>query len=137
MHSQVCLVGAPSWVTLTLAQQCAAPHLWGLALGYVHVNLCSTVRFTSLPTSLAGLLRTHSQVVGKVSPWVDPDSPNPTLKRDSEAALAQELAWAAHLSLQACLLPPPPQPLDAANYARILNQVRRPARLRHLRANGC
>jgi hypothetical protein len=62
-------------------------------------------------------------VVGKVSPWLDPDADNPALRRDSEAALAQELAWAAHLSLQACLLPPPPQPLSSANYARVLNQV--------------
>lgn len=63
------------------------------------------------------------QVVGKVSPWIDCDSPSPALARDSAAALQQELAWAAHLSLQAVVLPPPPQPLNAANYARILNQV--------------
>ena len=63
------------------------------------------------------------QVVGQVSPWVDPDSPDPALRRDSEAALARELSWAAHLSLQACLLPPPPRPLAAANYARLLSQV--------------
>lgn len=64
-----------------------------------------------------------SQVVGKVSPWIDPDAANPALRRDSEAALQQELAWAGHLSLQAVVLPPPPQPLNAANYARIINQV--------------
>lgn len=63
------------------------------------------------------------QVVGKVSPWIDCDSPSPALARDSVAALQQELAWAAHLSLQAVVLPPPPQPLNGANYARILNQV--------------
>ena len=63
------------------------------------------------------------QIVGKVSPWIDCDSPNPTLQRDSQAALEQELGWAAHLSLQAVVLPPPPQPLNAANYARILNHT--------------
>lgn len=63
------------------------------------------------------------QVVGKVSPWIDCDSPSPALARDSVAALQQELAWAAHLSLQAVVLPPPQQPLSGANYARILNQV--------------
>jgi protein arginine N-methyltransferase 5 len=63
------------------------------------------------------------QIVGKVSPWIDCDSPNPTLQRDSHAALEQELGWAAHLSLQAVVLPPPPQPLNAANYARILNHT--------------
>jgi protein arginine N-methyltransferase 5 len=62
-----------------------------------------------------------SQVVGKVSPWIDCDSASPALQRDSQAALAQELAWAAHLSLQAVVLPPPPRPLQAANYARGLD----------------
>ncbi|KAL4443757.1 hypothetical protein ABPG75_011494 [Micractinium tetrahymenae] len=63
------------------------------------------------------------QVVGKASPWIDCDSPSPALARDSAAALQQELAWAAHLSLQAVVLTPLPQPLNGANYARILNQV--------------
>ena len=63
------------------------------------------------------------QVVGKVSSWIDADSETPALRRDSVAALRQELHWAAHLSLQACLLPPPPRPLQAANYARILLEV--------------
>ena len=62
------------------------------------------------------------QVVGKVSPWIQPDSQNQSLRRDSEAALRQELEWAAHLSLQACILPVPPS-LHNANYARILLQV--------------
>ena len=64
-----------------------------------------------------------SQVVGKASPWIDCDSGNAALARDSAAALQQELAWAAHLSLQAVVLPPPPQPLRAANYARIINDM--------------
>ena len=61
-----------------------------------------------------------SQVVGKTSPWIDPDAASRPLRRDSEAALRQELAWAAHLSLHAVLLPPPA--LKAANYARLVNQ---------------
>jgi PRMT5 TIM barrel domain len=40
------------------------------------------------------------QVVGKISPWVHPDAADPALRLDSDAALQQELAWAAHLSLQ-------------------------------------
>ena len=64
------------------------------------------------------------QVVGKVSPWINTDSESPALQCDSVAALRQELHWAAHLSLQACLLPAPPCPLQAANYARILCEVR-------------
>jgi hypothetical protein len=43
-------------------------------------------------------------VVGIVSPWLDADSDSPALRRDSAAALRQELQWAAHLSLQACLI---------------------------------
>lgn len=64
----------------------------------------------------------NRQVVGKVSPWIAVDAPDAELQRDSEAALAAELAWAGHLSLQACVLPT----LDAlsanANYARIICQ---------------
>ena len=41
-------------------------------------------------------------MVGIVSPWVDADSDNAVLRRDSASALRQELQWAAHLSLQAC-----------------------------------
>lgn len=70
------------------------------------------------------------QVVGQVSEWVDPDSPDPEVRRLSAAALKRELAWAAHLGLQAVLLPPPPRPMKAANYAQVLQQVRsRTARL--------
>ena len=62
------------------------------------------------------------QIVGKASPWIQPDSKNEVLRRDSEAALRQELEWAAHLSLQACILPLPPS-MHNSNYARILVQV--------------
>jgi hypothetical protein len=61
--------------------------------------------------------------VGRVSSWVDPDSPDPVVARDSSAALRAELGWAAHLGLQAVLLPPPPRPRACAAYARALTQV--------------
>ncbi|KDD76850.1 PRMT5 arginine-N-methyltransferase [Helicosporidium sp. ATCC 50920] len=64
-----------------------------------------------------------SQVVGRVSSWIDLDSPDLALRRDSEVALAQELAWAGHLSQQACILPPPPRGLRCARYARALNHA--------------
>ena len=51
---------------------------------------------------------------------IDADSPSAPYRADSEAALRQELGWAAHLSLHAVLLPPPR--LGAANYARIVCQ---------------
>lgn len=66
------------------------------------------------------------QIVGKISPWILPDSHNEALRRDSESALRQELEWAAHLSLQACVLPVPPS-VDNSNYARIILQVGEPA----------
>ncbi|MED6186083.1 Protein arginine N-methyltransferase 5 [Stylosanthes scabra] len=41
---------------------------------------------------------------------------------DSETTLKQEIAWASHLSLQACLLPAP-KGTSCANYARCVNQI--------------
>ena len=84
---------------------------------------CLLASRDGLPLSTPSCTTAPLQVVGCVSSWIDADSSCPSLRRDSEAALAQELAWAAHLSLQAVVLPAPPQPLRAANYARILNQV--------------
>lgn len=37
--------------------------------------------------------------------------------------MEQELSWAAHLGLQAVVLPLPPHPEKATNYARIACQV--------------
>lgn len=63
-----------------------------------------------------------SHVVGKISSWIDLDSDDEILRRDSEISLKQELAWASHLSMQACLLPTPKGP-SCANYARCVNQI--------------
>ncbi|KAG5589144.1 hypothetical protein H5410_039658 [Solanum commersonii] len=41
-----------------------------------------------------------SHVVGKISSWLDLDSEDEMLRRDSEITLKQEIAWASHLSLQ-------------------------------------
>ncbi|CAJ1973794.1 unnamed protein product [Sphenostylis stenocarpa] len=54
---------------------------------------------------------------GKISSRIDLDSEDETLRRDSETTLKQEIAWASHLSLQACLLPAP-KGTSCANYAR-------------------
>lgn len=67
-------------------------------------------------------IETFVQVLGKTSPWIRPDSSNQRLRRDSEAALKQELEWAAHLNLLSCVLPIP-STQNNANFARILNQV--------------
>ncbi|XP_052211618.1 protein arginine N-methyltransferase 1.5 isoform X2 [Diospyros lotus] len=63
-----------------------------------------------------------SRVVGKISSWIDLDSEDQILQKDSEIALKQEIAWASHLSLQACLLPTP-KGSSCANYARCVNQI--------------
>ncbi|KAL3689090.1 hypothetical protein R1sor_015399 [Riccia sorocarpa] len=63
-----------------------------------------------------------SHIVGKISSWLDLDSPDGLVRVDSETTLKQETAWASHLSLQACLLPTP-RPLNCGNYARCVNQV--------------
>lgn len=63
-----------------------------------------------------------SHVVGKMSAWIDLDSPDELVRRDSEVTMKQELSWATHLSLQACMLPTP-RPLECANYARCVNQL--------------
>ena len=57
-------------------------------------------------------------VVGKVSPWLQLDSPHDAIRRRSEEAFKAEIAWAAHLGLQAVLLPPPSP--ESSNYARLL-----------------
>lgn len=62
-------------------------------------------------------------MVGKVSPWIAPDAADAALRLDSEAALQQELAWAAHLSLQAVMLPALSPTEGNANYARLVGQV--------------
>ncbi|XP_057434586.1 protein arginine N-methyltransferase 1.5 [Lotus japonicus] len=63
-----------------------------------------------------------SHVVGKISSWIDLDSEDKTLRIDSETTLKQEIAWASHLSLQACLLPAP-KGTSCANYARCVNEI--------------
>lgn len=46
-------------------------------------------------------------VVAKLSPWIRPDCVNPVLRKASEAAFAEEVAFAAHMSLRALIVPPP------------------------------
>ena len=41
------------------------------------------------------------RVVGKISPWLQLDSPHVAIRRRSEEAFRQEIAWAAHLGLPA------------------------------------
>ncbi|XP_067052038.1 protein arginine N-methyltransferase 5-like [Acropora muricata] len=47
----------------------------------------------------------NSLIVGKISPWLDLDSTNEIVKKNSELALHQELCYSVHLSLPAVLVP--------------------------------
>ncbi|KAJ6354915.1 hypothetical protein OIU77_005502 [Salix suchowensis] len=79
-----------------------------------------------LPFAASDLVLSPSQwsshVVGKLSSWIDLDSEDEALRMDSETTLKQEIAWANHLSVQACILPPP-KGASCANYARCVNQI--------------
>ncbi|KAG8058083.1 hypothetical protein GUJ93_ZPchr0002g25818 [Zizania palustris] len=79
-----------------------------------------------LPVAASDLVLSPSQwsshIVGKVSKWIDLDSEDEQLRLDSEVTLKQEIAWASHLSLQACVLPPPKRS-SCANYARVVNHI--------------
>lgn len=46
-------------------------------------------------------------VVAKLSPWIRPDCAHPSLRAASEAAFAEEVAFASHMSLRALIVPPP------------------------------
>src|SRR5262245_55590 len=48
-----------------------------------------------------------SNVVGKVSDWIDMDDPDINVRNSSFEALKQEIQWASHLALQALVLPAP------------------------------
>lgn len=63
-------------------------------------------------------------VVAKLSPWIRPDCPNPVLRAASEAAFAEEVAFAAHMSLRALVIPPPNGGSQGvANLARCLSSA--------------
>lgn len=61
-------------------------------------------------------------VVAKLSPWIRPDCPHPVLRAASEKAFAEEVAFAAHMSLRALVIPPPNGGAQGiANLARCLS----------------
>ena len=60
----------------------------------------------------------NKHIVGKLSPWLQLDSPHAHIRRRSEEAFKQEVAWAAHLGLSALMLPPPTP--DCPNYVRLV-----------------
>jgi protein arginine N-methyltransferase 5 len=78
-----------------------------------------------LPLTRSDLLldsgRWSSQVIGRLSPWLNLDAAHEGTRKNSELAFKQELAWATHLQVQAVFLPH--LPYACLNYARVVNQV--------------
>ena len=58
-------------------------------------------------------------VIGKLSHRINPDSPNPLLRKKWEEELLQQIRWAIHLGVYGITLPTPST--NCANYARIIN----------------
>lgn len=59
-----------------------------------------------------------TNIVGKISEWIDLDSPDASARKSSLKAFQQEASWASHLSLQAILLPTPR--IDSTHYAHAI-----------------
>ena len=87
-------------------------------LHYIHHRIMPSCQ----STSWYRLTIADAQVVGKLSEWIQPDAAEEPLRGNSATALRQELEWASHLSLQACVLRLPPG-ASHANLARIVNQA--------------
>ncbi|CAG8622590.1 4955_t:CDS:10, partial [Scutellospora calospora] len=60
-------------------------------------------------------------VVGKVSDWINLDSPEHSIRINSELILRQQLTWIGHIGISAALIPFPSDSL--MNYARCVNSI--------------
>lgn len=67
-----------------------------------------------------------SNVVGKISDWIQLDNTDSSLRKSSEEAFHKEMSWASHLGLQAVILPSPP--IVSPNYSKCL--------LRHIKSSS-
>lgn len=61
----------------------------------------------------------NNLIVGKLSPYINVDSEDPVVRKQSEEALNQELAYASHLGLPAIMFTL--RGNDQTNLARILH----------------
>ena len=61
-----------------------------------------------------------AQILGKLSTWLQLDSPHEAVRKRGEAAFRQEVQFASHLALAALLLPAPGP--RCVNYAHCINQ---------------
>lgn len=62
----------------------------------------------------------NQRIIAKMSPWLDFDSPEATIRSTAEAVFNQEVGWASHLGCHALMLQSPR--FDCANYARCIYQ---------------
>ncbi|KIJ52640.1 hypothetical protein M422DRAFT_65066 [Sphaerobolus stellatus SS14] len=60
-------------------------------------------------------------VIGLVSDWLELDSPDGNIRRDSEIALLQEISYASYLSIYTAILPAPKNREQVGSYARAVN----------------
>jgi protein arginine N-methyltransferase 5 len=58
----------------------------------------------------------RAMVIGRVSSWIRPDSANAKIRDNSIKILEQEVSWASHLGITACILPQMGE--SSANYSR-------------------
>jgi len=81
-------------------------------------NFTATLPDRNVPLTRSDLVlpasNWSSYVVGRISPWLNFDSPVERVQINSRLAFKQEMAWASHLSLSAVLLPVPDW--DCSNY---------------------
>jgi protein arginine N-methyltransferase 5 len=88
--------------------------------------------FTGSDTVLESRHWTTS-VVGKLSPWLNLDSSIPQVRKASEKAFAQEMAWASHLSVPAIMLPTPA--FNCFNYSASVNRFLAASSFLHVRSS--
>ncbi|CAG8485867.1 5065_t:CDS:10 [Cetraspora pellucida] len=60
-------------------------------------------------------------MVGQVSNWINLDSPDHSIRINSEVIIRQQLSWLGHIGISAALLPFPSDSL--MNYARCVNSI--------------
>ncbi|XP_067389188.1 protein arginine N-methyltransferase 5 isoform X1 [Emydura macquarii macquarii] len=84
---------------------------------------CTPARARPGPHTRSDLLLSgrdwNTLIVGKLSPWIRPDSKVEAVRRNSEAAMLQELDFGAYLGLPAFLLPL--RQAENPNLARVLS----------------
>lgn len=64
-----------------------------------------------------------ANIVGKISDRISLDNISASVRKESQDVVHEEVSWAAHLGLQAVLLPTPEAHSGTVNYTRFINQL--------------